>query len=495
MPADVQLEELLEAIQKDGPEKVVQAYKRNLLPSRLLIDLYTDYPERENLLFLALYPTVPSSVLEDLIDSCLDPAVQAAAATNPRCSQLMLIRMAQRGEPAVRKALAAHRQLSPKLATDLLRDPSLLVRAALAGNAAVPSTTQTMLATDEAPAVRAALATVARLPDEILHTLSDDDSAVVRAALYALSKVSPELITSWAQSDSVEIQRLLLTRSKLPATAQRALSYSTDPVVLDAVDDAVDLAAHTLLARAESDSEAVRLRTAKRAGLPEEIQHVLASDPLQDVRVALASNPAIATEIALCIATSNDHPACLALAENPGLPPEAALELCHHELDDVRLRMAYRDDLTADQIDILVNRHDDINLVGHLALRGATYTGTSAERCDELLQQKAPTFRRFAAGSRHLTGAQKRALTADPAAGVRLALCANSALTKQDLGALVSDWNPEVAEAAKTRLTNWTERADDAADDSEEEPEEESTGLVSQLVRFFKDEKKDQNNG
>ena len=494
MPADVQLEELLEAIQKDGPEKVVQNYKRNLLPSRLLIDLYTDHPDRENLLFLALYPTVPSSVLEDLVDSCLDPAVQAAAAANPRCSQLMLIRMAQRGIPAVRQALAAHRQLSPKLAQDLLRDPSLHVRTALAANAAIPSTCQTMLATDEAPAVRAALATAARLSDELLHTLSADDSAVVRAVTFAQSKATPELITSWAQTDSVEIQRLLLTRNKLPATAQRALSYSSDAVVLDAVDDTVDLAAHTLLARAESELEAVRLRTAKRADLPEEIQHVLAGDPQQEVRVALASNPAITTETALCIATSNDHPACLALAENPALPPEAALELCHHELDDVRLRMAYRDDLTAEQIDILVNQHNDINLIGHLALRGAAYTGTSAACCDELLQQKAPSFRRFAAGSRHLTAAQKKTLSADPSASVRLALCSNNTLTKAELGALVSDWNPEVSAAAKTRLENWTEPEEPAPDPTDLQ-KEESSGLVSQLVRFFKDEKKDQNHG
>lgn len=487
MPADVQLEELLEAIHEHGPEKVVQEYKRNLLPSRLLIDLYADYPELEVLRFLALYPTVPSQVLEDLSDSCLDPTVQAAAATNPRCSQLMLVRMAQRGGTAVRKVLAANRFHSPKLTGDLLRDPSLHVRIALAKNSAIQSNHQAMLAVDEAPAVRAALATVAKLPEEILHTLSVDASAVVRAVLFAQSKAaSPELLANWAQTESVEIQRLLVSRKKLPPAAQRVLSYSNDPRVQNVVDPLIELTAPTLLARAESELEAVRLRTAKREDLPGEIQHVLATDPLQEVRVALASNPAITSEIAMCIATSHDRPACLALAENPNLPTDASLELCHHELDEVRLRVAYRHDLTVDPIDILVNQHDDLNLIGHLALRGIIYTGTSSERCKQLLEQKAPSFRRFAAGSRHLTNAQKKTLCADPAADVRLALCRNDSLSEKELTPLTSDWNPDVAAAAKTHLENWTER-NESTPVQENEPQEESTGLVSQLVRFFKD--------
>jgi len=486
MPADIQLEELLEAIREKGPEKVVQEYKRNPLPSRMLIDLYSEHAELEVLRFLALYPTVPSQVLEDLIDSCLDPAVQVAAATNPRCSQLMLVRMAQRGGTAVRKVLAANRFLSPKLTGDLLRDPSLHTRTALAKNSAIQNNYQTMLVADEAPAVRAALATVSKLPEEILHTLSDDASAVVRACIFSLSKASPELLTSWAQTESVEIQQLLLTRKNLPPAAQRVLSGSRDPAVQEAIDPAVDPAPHTLFARAESELEMIRLRTAKREDLPEEIQHVLANDPLINVRVALASNPAITPEIAMCIATSHDRPASLALAENPNLPTEASLELCHHELDEVRLRMAYRDDLTVEHLDILINQHDDPNLIGHLALRGVIYTGTIRERAEQILEQKAPSLRRFAATSQHLSAAQKRTLCADPSATVRLALCANDSLTEQELTALISDWNPDVSAAAETHLIHRTAR-EETAPVQENDPKEESTGLVSQLVRFFKD--------
>lgn len=488
MPANVQLEELLEAIRENGPEKVVQQYKHNLLPSRMLIDLYSEHPELDVLRFLALYPTVPSQVLEDLSDSCLDPAVQAAAATNPRCSQLMLVRMAQRGGAAVRKALAANRFHSPKVTADLLRDPNLHVRVALAQNSAIKETYQAMLVVDESPAVRVALASVAKLPENLLHTLSDDESAVVRAVVYAQSKASPELIAGWAQVDSVDIQRLLLNRRKLPPAAQRILSTSSDPVVQEIIDKTIAPTPATLLARAECEQESVRLRTAQRDDLPEEIQHVLANDPLTDVRIALASNPAITADIALCIATSHDRPACLALAGNPNLPLEAALELCHHELDDVRLQTAYRDDLTEDHLDILVNLHNDLNLIGHLALRGIRYTDTIRERTEQLIDQKNPLLRRFAADSSHLSTAQRRLLSTDPAVNVRLALCKNETLKIEELTALTADWNPDVAKAAKTRLTHWTSHKEDAiAQKTKPKEEEESTGLVKQLARFFKD--------
>jgi hypothetical protein len=486
MPADVLLEELLEAIREKGPQKVVQQYRHNLLPSRLLIDLYSDHPELDVLCFLAQYPTVPSQVLEDLTEAYTDPAIQAAAATNPRCSQLMLVRMAQQGGPEIRKALAANRFHSPKVSGDLARDPDLHVRIALAQNSAIKGIYQSVLVIDEAPSVRLALSNCAKLSDELLQTLSDDESAVVRSNVFAKSKASSDLLTSWSLNESPEIQRLLLLRKKLPPTAQRALSLSNDPVVQNAIDEVLIPTPDTLLARAESEQDAVRLRTAQREDLPEEIQHILASDPLIDVRVALASNPSIASEIALCIAMSHDRPACLALAENEKLPTEAALELCHHELNDVRLRMAYRNDLTDQHLDILVNQHDDLNLVGHLALRGAIYTQTSAERIEQLLEEKSPSHRRFASTSIHLTSAQKRILIADPSPAVRLALCNNETLDYDETEALASDWNVEVAEKAKTLLETW-EPCEETASASESDPIEEGPGLVSQLVRFFKD--------
>ena len=126
MPAQVEKKELLSAIRKEGARKVVQHYRHNLLPSRVLIDLYSENPEREVLLFLALYPTVPSQVLEDLADSCRDPEIQAAAATNPRCTHLLLIRMAREGGAPVRAALAANKLQSGKITTELLNDPSVI---------------------------------------------------------------------------------------------------------------------------------------------------------------------------------------------------------------------------------------------------------------------------------------------------------------------------------------------------------------------------------
>lgn len=432
MPADASLEELLQAIRTDGAERVAQRYKHDVLPRRLLIDLYSKHAELEVLRFLALYPTVPSQILEDLTASCDDPSVQAAAAANPRCSQLMLVRMARHGGSAVRKALAAHRQLSPKVVGDLLRDSNLQVRIALASNPSIPSNFQQMLLADEAPAVRAALATATKLPEELLAALADDPSAVVRAVAIARSKASSTLLSQWAAGESIDVQRLLLTRKKLPTDALNALSVSNDPRVLDAVDLQLEPTPQVLLERAMSECDAVRIHTASQAHLPEEIQQRLANDPLPDVRTALAKNPNLSPSIALRIATSRERDACIALAQNNHLSAATLRELCHHELDEVRLQLAYRDDLAPEQIDWLVNQHDDLNIIGHLALRGVVYTQTHRERCEQLLEQKAPAMRRFAAASHHLDADQKKRLMADPAPSVRQALGENQSLNRAE---------------------------------------------------------------
>ncbi len=483
MPADITKEELLDAIRKDGARKVAQQYRRNLLPSRVLIDLYTEHPEREVLLFLALYPTVPSQVLEDLGDACSDPEIQAAIATNPRCTHLLLVRMAREGGAPVRAALAANKLQNAKITAELLNDPNLLVRAALAGNGAINNNYRIALALDPEPAVRCALAGTAKLPPELIHTLSADPSAVVRTNLYAHGKVDAETLLGWARSDDVEALRLMLKRSKPAPKIVAALSLSPDPEVQQAVKPLHEPTPPELLARAEAEDETLRLEAARHEPLPAEVQHVLAADPTAEVRATLGANPSIDDEVALRIAASNDPIACQALAANPQLPDAAKVELCHHESDEVRLQMAYRNDLTDELLDILVNRQDDLSLIGHLALRGVTYPGIAPERLEQLLAHRRPSLRAFAAAAEQLTHAQVRKLMRDDSAGVRLALCANPILTRLALEELAHDWNDAVAAAAQTRLQALPGEDPDAETEFEED---EENGLVSRIVNFFK---------
>jgi hypothetical protein len=484
LPAEIKLEELLEAIRKDGPRKVVQQYRHNLLPSRVLIDLYSEHPEHDVLLFLALYPTVPSQVLEDLAEACTVPEIQAAAATNPRCTHLLLIRMAREGGAPVRAALAANKLLNPKITAELMSDSNLFVRIALAGNGSINDAYRTALAHDPEPGVRTALAGTAKLSDEVVHSLSADHSAVVRANLYGYGKVSPEMLLSWAESDDVEAQRLLLTRNKPKPEIVKALRLSPDGVVQEAIKDLYEPTKADLLARAESDDEFQRLETAKLETLPAEIQHVLANDAVAEVRVALAGNPGIDEDVALRIAASNDTPACEALARNPNLPEAGKVELCHHESDSVRLSMAYRDDLTDELLDILVNQNEDLNLIGHLALRGIVFSGTKPELLDQLLAQKRPSLHAFAAGAAQLTHAQVRKLMRDNAPSVRLALCDNPILTRMAMEELSKDWNPAVTEKALQRMETMPE--EEPAEETHLDNNDEDHGLVSKIVNFFK---------
>ncbi|MBN2684003.1 MAG: hypothetical protein JXR40_01875 [Pontiellaceae bacterium] len=483
MPAEIEKEELLEAIRKDGPRKVVQQYRHNLLPSRTLVELYGEHPEREVLLFLALYPTVPSQVLEDLTEAYPDPEILAAAALNPRCGHLLLVRMAREGGAPVRAALAANKQQNNKITAALVNDPNLFVRAALAGNASIAPSYRYALALDPEPSVRAALATAGKLPDELAHTLAADSSVVVRANTYGFAKVEEPLLLGWANSDNAEAQRLILTRKNLSEDVVRSLCQSPDSVVQKEAFSQYTPTESEWLARAESENQEQRLDAAGYAELPVAIQHLLANDPSAEVRVALASNPTIDDEVARWFAASNDAESCLALAENPALSDAVKIELCHHELEDVRMRMAYRDDLTHEQLEILVNEREGLNLIGHLALRGVRFSGTKPELIDRLLALRRPSLHAFAAASEELTNVHVHKLMRSESAQVRLALCENPVLTAVALEKLTEDWNPSVAAAAARRLTEIDNEA--VAEPSQSEPEAEPS-LVSRIVNLFK---------
>lgn len=479
MAAQIEIEDLLEALQTDGPRGVVQQYRHNLIPSRILLGLYEEHNSRDIQLFLALYPTVPSQLLQSLVEECDDPEILAAAATNPRCTHTLLIKMAREGSAAVRAALAANKLQSQKVTSELAYDNDQFVRAALAGNSSITKPYRFALATDPEPAVRLAISSTPKLEEELIHALSLDDSAVVRANLYGYGKVEENILLAWALSDDVEAQRLMLTRNNLSNEVMESLCLSPYPDVQQVAQEFHEPQPHELLARAESDSIDIRLQTAGRELLPPEIQHLLAADPQPEVRAALAANMEIDEEVALFIAASNDIEACSALARNPLIPDAVKVELCHHDADEVRLQMAYRNDLSDDLLDILINQRQDLNLIGHFAMRGISYPKTCEMIVEQLITHRRPSMRIFAAASENQNNTTVRKLIRDESPNVRLALCANPVLSDTALEELANDWNPDVARAAKKRLKQRPETGHETLE------EEDSKGLVSRIVRFF----------
>jgi hypothetical protein len=486
MSISIEIQDLLEALQTKGPKEVVQQYRHNLLPSRLLIDLYSNHPEPEVLKFLALYPTVPSQLLQSITDECTDPEVLSLAASNPRCSHNLLIKMAREGSAEVRMALGANKLHSQKVTSELINDPNLFVRAALAANPAISKPYQCALALDPEPSVRLALAATPKLEPELAHALSEDDSAVVRAHLYAYGKVDENILLGWALSDDLEAQRLLLTRNGVTNEMMESLCLSPYTVIQEIAQQHHEPLPHELLARAESDSEAIRIEVAKRELLPPEIQHLLASDPKMAVRVALAQNPEIDEEVALFIAASNDPETCMALARNPYVPQQVKVELCHHDDPAVRLQMAYRNDLSPDLLDILINQNSDLDVVAHLAFIGLKCTITGPDMLDRIIPSRRTSMRLFAAHSEQLEERHAAALIHDPKPEVRKALCENPTLSEVAFHQLAQDLDSTVADTAKQRIAlhNLQARKQPQAT-GKPLLEEESKGLVSRIVRFF----------
>lgn len=492
MATQIDIQEVLDALRKDGPRKVVQHYRRNLLPSRLLLDLYNDYPEYDVQLFLALYPTVPSQILQSLAETVEEEALIAAIAANPRCTQNLLLQLAAEGSPVVRATLAANKLQSQRITSMLLNDPNLFVRYALAKNPAINMHYSAALTADPEPAVREALLEGGKVDDEIAIALTQDASAVVRAQCFAIAKVDPTLLQLWADTDMEEAQLFLLNRTNLAPAVLASLSYSPYEAVRRGAAKQRERTPHELLSIAESGTDAERQELADQEELPEEIQLLLANDPASEVRNTLAANAAITEETALWIAGANDIEMGCALARNPAIPFEVQEKLCHHEAEAVRLQMVHREDLTVQLLNILVHSEESDRIVEHLAISGIGVSGLELDYAKKLVTAKRPSLRAFAATSHHLDGALVQKLARDLSPLVRSTLAQNPILTEEALQELARDWNEEVAKIAQRRLENpkvetifeqkdaTTERTH--PDDSE--PDED--GLVSRIVRFFK---------
>jgi hypothetical protein len=130
-----------------------------------------------------------------------------------------------------------------------------------------------------------------------------------------------------------------------------------------------------------------------------------------------------------------------------------------------------------------VNERESLNLIGHLALRGVRFSGTTPELIDRLLAQRRPSLHAFAAASEELTNAHVHKLLRSDSPQVRLALCDNPVLTSAALEKLAKDWNATVAVAAARRLSEIHNEAEVEPPPSEPGAE---PSLVSRIVNLFK---------
>ncbi|MFC1467772.1 hypothetical protein ACFLQY_03680 [Verrucomicrobiota bacterium] len=419
MAAEITAKKLLVQIRDEGVTATVQAYRRNLLSSRTLIELFENEPDRDARLFLASYPTVPSALIEWMLETENDDEVLCAIAQNPRTAQPLLIRMVESATPAVQEAMASNKQLGPRECDLLIESDAWTVRATLAANPILSTHQQAKLAGDSEPAVRLALTGNKRLDPDVAIKLSTDPSAIVRTQLLTKTKLDDAILQIWADSDDLEKQQLLLERKKRADSIDESLSLSTHPQIRMAALQAREPSPVELMGLAESDSLDDRLFVAELEKLPISMQRLLAQDPHPAVRSALAANPHIAEGVALHIISAGDPETCEKLAENAALTPSAITELCHHDVLEVLLRVAYRDDLTDAHLAIMINDRQSLPVIKHLAMQGVVFNGTDAAMAEQLSISRQPSLRAFAAHSKHLPQTRLLSLSRDPAESVR----------------------------------------------------------------------------
>lgn len=492
-------EDLVAQIDALGVAATVKAHRKPPLMSRILRDLYDLYHDQDRYLaFLAHYPLIPSD-LADQMASSLDPEkveIATGLAANPRCPQQALNRLVQHPAAVVRLALASNPNLSPKEFQMMVQDENPFVRAALAQNTSLPNPLQFFLADDSASAVRIALTTRKNLDLDVAIRLAESEDTVVSAAAILNCTLDDELLQLWAERDQAKQQLLLLKRKKaLPPSTLKTLRFSPHGLVARTASMATELSGPEMLYLTQSEDTRDRVFLAEQSDLPASIQRRLAQDASDRVRRRLAANHSIHESIALHIAASNDLGSCRALAKNPATSDAALRELCQHADDEIALLIAYRDDLQAEHLDLLINHRSSNSAVEHLAYQGISYQASSPEIAEKLATHPAPTVRAFSAQSVNLSPATRNQLIQDPSPQVRQQLALNPTLSEHQLRSLRNDLNREVVLAAESNFAERIRNENQAheASDSEvpplttkREPTRKSA-LFNTITSFFSD--------
>lgn len=453
MPKTTDSNAIAELIHREGCAPAVKHMQKAQLTSAMLEELYENFPKDALVLqFIASFPLVPSRLLETLQEECTISEVLVAVAGNTRCPHRVLQALLACDHAAVRAAVASSKQLATREIRALIGDESATVRRALAANPLLPDTFQAILAADRSADVRTSLAMNRKLDKRVAAALSSDRSWVVRSALINYGQAGDELLQFWADGDDESYQLLLMRRRNLPDTVTNSLRLSAHPNVRNPAYKKQPPRHCELLALAESDLEEDRIAVASSPELMSAIQEVLAKDPSASVRRALANNAGIAEDLAQRLIGNDDLAASEALAANSSIGNELVTDLCYSEDANILKTLAYRDDLTADQLDILVNQRKHLGVMRHLAFQGVWYEDIDGEIADQLASNEMPLLRAFSAASLHISKSARNLLSHDTAGRVRCWLVRNRALTRKELEQLALDDDPEVSTHARKRL-------------------------------------------
>ncbi|NQZ58833.1 MAG: hypothetical protein HRT88_15380 [Lentisphaeraceae bacterium] len=444
MPIDINKEEVYQTIEK-GVDVALKEFRREYLPSRILVDLIDTWPEEGVELFLASYPETPSILLERLAYTCKKAKVLCAVASHPRTSAKVMQDLAAHDESEVRIMLAANKQISPQTAALLSEDDSIWVRALLAANPALPTRIMHHLTTDPAPMVRAVFADYKNIDRELLNKLLMDPDHLVKARTALMAKVTDEQILAWADSDEFYAQLFLLCRKNLPPKVLESLCFSGHEEIQKLAINLKVLAEDEQLGWAKSASIEIRKTVAGKEGITPKVQLALCEDDEVEVLETLAANVCLCEDAQKVLAEKTKVAATLLLREN--LSESALDNICHSCNEELAYELAFKEPLSDYQAGELARRFG-IEMIYVLARKNLFTRQLSREKVVELVNSRIPTLVAFALRSACLQSSELMKFASHPCSAVRRTLLHNENINIEVLSLLSRDDDQSVATAA-----------------------------------------------
>lgn len=450
MPIDITKEEVYSKVKNDK-ERALKEYRREYIPSRILVDMLDTWTEPVVELFLASYPETPSLLLERIAYTSEDPEVLCALASHPRTSAKVMQDFASHKEVKVRSMLAGNKQISPQTAALLSEDDEMLIRAELAQNPALPTRVQKHLMTDPAAMVRSVFCDVKTMDRENLEKLLMDPDLLVRARTAISAKVTDEVLLKWADSDELYAQLFLMGRKNLPPKVKESLCFSSHLEIQKMAIAGKVLAEDEQLGWANGDDVELRKAVAVKEELSEKVQMILAEDDKLEVRQALAKNSSLCLAAQEVLAADSDGAVAALLLANKDLSQQALSRLCETCDEQAAFELALNAELNDEQVSALANK-GSIELIYVLAKRELDANSLNRERVVELVNSRMPTLMAFAIKSQCLKEAELSKFIAHPCINVRLAVMDNKNVTEALLFKLSEDLNKSVSTVALAKL-------------------------------------------
>lgn len=485
MPIDITKEEVYASICQ-GAEDALKEYRREYLPSRILVDMIDTWPEPDVETFISGYPESPSILLERLAYTCKNPIVLCNVASHPRTGAKVMQDLASHKEEEVRLMLAANKQISPQTATLLGEDDSVLVRAELAANPALPTRVRTHLMGDPAALVRSVFCDTKNLDDEILKKLLMDPDHIVKARTAIMAKVSDETLLNWADSDELYVQLFLHGRKSLPPKVMESLSFSSHKDIQQLAISRKALAEDEQLGWANSHDTELKIAVAQKEELTEKVQLILAKDENLAVRESLAANVSISSVAQKILAADPQGKITKILLEKEDLKRDALTELCK-TCDEVQaFELALEAGLSNVQVATLATRFS-ADIVYVLARRGLFTNLLSREKVVELVNSRMPTLMAFAIKCKCLKASEISRFLAHPCKEVRMSLLQNENVSRSMLIELSDDEDRQISEEALELLAKMPVSKKPG---KEEMAEEEPKNIITKIIKKIKNPNK-----